>query len=199
MLNFFCGILPAILLLTGPAAGSADDEAAGDAPETAPVVRLRDQFREHHEIAFPRAKPVVFGIADQHSYQYAEKWYDALKDDYTGRVDLIGIAALDDFFFLWKPWLKWYMRSHVDEPILLDWKDRAAEDFGFRPRTLCIYIVSPAGGIQGRFYGAATPEKRAAFRECLDTLLKSENENPDTGPNGDEEQDAESSKGEKDS
>jgi hypothetical protein len=157
---------------TGKDEGSTASSAACGKLEKAPAFELKDQFRHKHAFAYPAEKVTVLGIADRHSYEPAEHWYDKLKTRYGDGVEIQGMAALRDFPLLWRPWLGVYLRHNVEEPILMDWHDVSARLLDYRRGQLNVYVIGRDGQVVLRLFGKPTAEALAQLDAALQPLLE---------------------------
>ncbi len=183
------GLLLAAGLVFALGASATADEAQADAavpdppaeaaqvpnlPRPVPTFTLKDQFRKKHTLTPPFERVQVIAVGDEFSYQHGEKWYKRGKESYEGKVDMHAVAALKSLFFLWRPWLKAYMRKHVEESVLLDFKNKAPQALGYEPKLINLFVVNPEGQIIEHITGKYTQRRFKRLCAAIDALLPPE-------------------------
>ncbi len=165
-------------------AGEADTPSpeadATVTPAMAEPFELKDQFRDKHNLLFPAEKVVLLGFGDHHCGGDADAWYRPARERYGDKVQFYGIAALKELPLLWRPLVRLFLRRQSKDPVLLDWKNKVAKSYGFRPREMNLFVIDREGEVVLRLFGKATEEKRAAADKVIEALLaKTGGETPD--------------------
>jgi hypothetical protein len=134
---------------------------------------LRDQFGTRHQLSFPRDRISVLAFADRAGSEQLEGWVRPLYERYRDTIDIRGVAKLAGVPAPLRPVLRAIFRRALEYPVMMDWTGRVSEDYAYEARRVNLMVINPAGRIEYRFNGAATPTELQQCFERIDGLLGS--------------------------
>ncbi|MDZ4198803.1 MAG: hypothetical protein U1E27_05890 [Kiritimatiellia bacterium] len=147
--------------------------ASGARAENVPGrFRLQDQFGTWHDVGFPRDRVIVLALADRQGSDQLEGWIDPLVERYPDRIDLQGVARLAGVPSLMRPALRALFRRALDQPVMMDWTGIVSDDFRYQQGVVNLLVITPAGRIDYRFNGVASPEELIRCFESIDRILE---------------------------
>src|SRR3954469_2894852 len=105
---------------------SAHCAGTNSTPTVAPF-ELTDQYGASHAISFPRTNLILLTVADQKGAADVNSWILPLKERYSSRIEIMGIADVHKV----PPFLRGMVQGRFKKawtyPIMLDWSGRIAE------------------------------------------------------------------------
>lgn len=132
---------------------------------------LQDQYGARHRVAFPRQRISVLVFADREGSEQLESWVRPLYERYRGAIDIHGVAKLAGVPPPLRPVLRAIFRRAVEYPVMMDWTGRVSEEYAYEACRVNLVVVSPAGRVEYRFNGAATPAELDQCFARIDGLL----------------------------
>ena len=164
--------LMAVLSIVPAAIWAAGLGAFAEEPDMAPTISLEDQFEKMHTVGYPRAKPVVFSIADTGGAADAPVWKESITKKYGERIDFTSMAYLTFIPTLAQGAARLAIRAASETPVLCDWDGSASEGLKSTPGKANIIVVSIKGVVLHRVNGKLTDEKKTKAFEAIDAALK---------------------------
>jgi hypothetical protein len=144
--------------------------ARADVP--APRFELRDQFGSEHEVEFPCPRVSVLVFADRQGCGQLEDWVRPLYERYGDSIDIHGVAKLKGVPSLLRPLLRSMFRNRLDYPVMMDWTGAVSTNYNYEASMANILVLSPAGRIEYRFNGTASPSELEQCFDRIDGLLE---------------------------
>lgn len=146
-----------LLLLTGPTYAFAQLKIGSQVLN----FTLSNQFNQSTTIRFPASKMTLLAFADRSGNKLLKEWVIRLSPDQTLHVVTVACTG----------WVPFFMKDQVrkaflaQKPILLDWNNAVANQFGF-DKTGCLLVqIDQTGRVMAIGKGAATPSEIASFRK----------------------------------
>lgn len=162
-------IVPFIVLIALAPSSLAEKT---EAPDTVPSFTLEDQFQKSHTFEFPRAKPLVFSIADPGGAKDAPQWTKAVKEKYGKRIDFWSMANLTFIPSAAHGVARAGIRATSKDPVLCDWDGEVSAHLKSQKGKANIIVVSVTGEIQHRVSGKVEDEKLDKLYAIIDAALK---------------------------
>lgn len=162
----------AVFAIVSAALWASGSSAFAAEPDMAPTLKLEDQYEKMHTVGYPRAKPVVFSIADTGGAADAPVWKEAITTKYGKRIDFTSMAYLTFIPTLAHGAARLAIRAASDTPVLCDWDGSASKGLKSTPGKANIIVVSIKGVVLHRVTGKPTDEKKAKAFEAIDAALK---------------------------
>jgi hypothetical protein len=145
------------------------DEPAPE-KESAPSFTLPDSNKGLVRVKWPREKPVFLTFGEQASQTQIQAWSGRMKQEYTGKVEFIGIAWLVAVPENMRVAAETVIRTTHPE-VLLDWSGSCAERYQCKPGGVNAFLIAPDGVILKRIHEDITEERFQAVQEALKPFL----------------------------
>ena len=142
------------------------------APALTPF-ELRDQYDTPHRISFPAANVTVMTVADRKGSEQIDGWIGPLKERYSGRIVIEGIADMSSVPCLFRSMVREQFKKDRAYPVMLDWEGPVARSFNCRKNEANVFVIDREGRMIGRFTGETNEiALRALFSDVDLALLK---------------------------
>jgi hypothetical protein len=132
---------------------------------------LRDQFGTRHQLSFPRDRISVLAFADRAGSEQLEGWVRPLYERYRDTIDIHGVAKLAGVPAALRGMLRAIFRRNLDYPVMMDWTGAVSTNYNYEARVANVVVLSPAGRIEYRFNGKASPAELKQCFERIDGIL----------------------------
>ena len=153
-------------------AASAGAEEARAFPTNAPPrIELRDQYDTPQTLVFPTTNVTVLTIADKKGAEQVGGWITALQPDYTGRVELRGLADVSGAPGFVQDRIRKKFQETRKHPVMMDWSGKVCAQFGYKKDVANILVLGRDGVIHARFTGATNGAVLAKAHAALDQAL----------------------------
>ena len=143
--------------------------ARADTP--APAFELQDQYGKLHQVTFPKQRVSVLAFADRAGSEQLEGWVRPLYERYRDAIDIRGVAKLAGVPAVLRGMLRAIFRQRLNYPVLMDWTGAVSTNYRYEARVANVVVLSPAGRIEYRFNGKASPAELETCFERIDGLL----------------------------
>jgi hypothetical protein len=158
----------------------AEEPAASPEPEIAPSFTLPDAFDGLVRVKWPREKPVFLTFGEQASQTDTQAWSKRLKDEYTGRMEFIGVAWLEVVPKELHPVAQTVIKtSHPD--VLIDKSGSCAARYQCKAGKVNAFVIAPDGVILMRVHEAITDERFREVQQLLEPFVKQAGEQESDG------------------
>jgi len=151
--------------------------AGNDTNKICRSFELRDQFDAVHRVAFPRTNVIVLTIADKQGNAQIDGWLAPLKEQGAGRVEILGIAAVDGVPKMLRDGVRKKFAHTRKHPVMLDWEGNVTAQFQPRKNLANLYVLDRSGRIAARFSGPVNPE---ALRELVRAIGEAQEPQPES-------------------
>jgi len=138
---------------------------------TAPVFKLKDQFKKEHRYDFPRPRASVLILADYVGSEQLEDWVRPLYARYQDRVALDGVADLSKVPRFARGMVRAFFRGQLDYPVMLDWSGEVTTRYRYQPGEANLFVIDPTGRIVLKVIGGVSPTKLQRVFTALGSLL----------------------------
>lgn len=132
---------------------------------------LKDQFEELRRVSVPSDRVMVLVFADRVGSEQLEDWVLPLGERYGHRVDIHGVALLDEVPRVLRPVVRAAFKRNVEYPVMLDWTGEISARYAYEAKLANVVVIEPSGRIKHRVHGASSPERLKQFFEQVDALL----------------------------
>jgi hypothetical protein len=132
---------------------------------------LEDQHGRRHQVEFPKARVTVLTLADRAGSDQLEGWVRPLYERYRDAIDIHGVAKLAGVPTPLRPMLRALFRKGVDYPVMMDWTGEVSTNCNVEARVANLMVICPAGRVDYRFNGPASPEELRRCFARIDALL----------------------------
>ncbi len=132
---------------------------------------LKDQFDEWRCVSVPSERVVVLVFADRVGSEQLEEWVIPLGERYGQRVDIHGVATLDEVPRILRPVVRAAFKLKIGYPVMLDWTGEISGQYAYEALLANVVVIEPSGRITHRVHGASSPERLKQFFEQVDALL----------------------------
>lgn len=140
---------------------------------------LKDQFGTNVVCRWPSDKPLVLVVADKKGYEGTSAWVEILRNDYSGKVRVLGIADVDGVPGPLRGFVRSQFKGKVNHPVLLDWEGQVLQVLRPKKGVPNVYVVGTNGTVNASFSGKATPEALAALSKALGPSASASRESHD--------------------
>jgi hypothetical protein len=164
---------------------NADEPAAPAPPEIAPNFTLANTQDGLTRVKWPREKAVFLTFGEQASQSQIQAWSKRMRETYTGRIDFVAVAWLDQIPANLLPAAQTVIKtSHPD--VLMDTSGSCAQRYQCKRGQVNAFVIAPGGEILMRIHEAVTDERFAEVQRLLEPHVKESAESGDE-PKGDPE------------
>ncbi len=125
----------------------------------APGFTLTDQFGHQTTLHFPQPTPIALLFSDRHSRSLAGPWVEALTAT-SAPIRKLTIACVGWIPTMLQPMLR--KAFSQAKPVLLDWNDTTARQYGYSSGFLLV-LISPTGRIIATETTAYSPARLPAL------------------------------------
>jgi hypothetical protein len=133
---------------------------------------LADQEAKPRRYRFPKSKVTVMAVADRKGATQLAPWIQRVRDRYSDRVDIDGLA---DVSMIAKPFhamLRTAFRKRLAYPVMLDWDGAVVKQFGYAKDEANIYVIDPRGCILKQVTGPLSDPGWRDLAEQIDRALE---------------------------
>ena len=143
----------------------------GKPPETVGCIRLSDQYDRPHELCFPGTRPTVLLVADRKSATDVDAWLAPLKERFSGRIEIRGVAQVAGVPSALRPRVRRRFQQDRDHPVLMDWSGETCSQLSYDGGALHLIVLNTNGLVVDRLTGPASGNKLQRAFDRIDSLL----------------------------
>ena len=161
------------LALPARAADSAKLEGAST-KLVCPSFTLPDQFEVLHKFNFPRTNLLVLTIADKEGHEEVDAWVQPLKEHFSGRVGIAGIADVRGVPGLWHGSIREKFQKLRPHPVMMDWDGRVIKLLPVEKHRANVFVLNRDGVVLFRTSGDANKLSLATLLSSIEKALAPE-------------------------
>jgi hypothetical protein len=158
----------AVLLAT---VALAEEPAAPAQADIAPNFTLQNTQDGLTRIRWPREKAVFLTFGEQASQSQIQAWSKRMRETYTGRIDFVAVAWLDQIPANLLPAAQTVIKTSHPE-VLMDTSGSCAERYQCKRGQVNAFVIAPGGEILKRIHEPITEERFAEVQRLLEPHTK---------------------------
>jgi hypothetical protein len=135
----------------------------------APEFTLQDQYEKTVSLRQYEGSIVILIASDKEGSAQNPVWKKAIKDKYTDRVVIQGIADVSSVPFFMKGKIRKDFKKDA-ESILLDWKGEVFKSYGLAPKVSNVVLIDKLGTIGFLHSGPADPDALQRLFAVIDRV-----------------------------